>query len=24
LPTIPPELIDQILYERPLGLVGLA
>jgi predicted TIM-barrel fold metal-dependent hydrolase len=24
LPTIPPELIDQILYERPLELVGLA
>ena len=24
LPPIPPELIDQILYERPLELLGLA
>jgi len=24
LPLIPPELIDQILYERPLELLGLA
>ena len=24
LPAIPPELIDQILYQRPLELVGLA
>jgi hypothetical protein len=23
LPPIPPELIDQILHERPLELVGL-
>jgi predicted TIM-barrel fold metal-dependent hydrolase len=24
LPPIPPELIEQILYERPLELLGLA
>ncbi len=24
LPPIPPELIDEILYQRPLELVGLA
>ena len=24
LPPIPPEVIDQILYERPLELLGLA
>ena len=24
LPPIPPDLIEQILYERPLELLGLA